>query len=195
MSNFNIKWNSALINKVISDFDNFCDSENISEGIATIAENKIAEILSGYSQVGLHTAYALYDEQTELYDTPLNLHVFVHCAPFFKVLSDEFSDKLHYTKEYDRNSGATGASKSVAEDSPISTETIETDEEASFSAEYPNASTRAGNQYSNKANSHDIVNDPRIEKEVIEFNVFGLNLTRICEKICRALTKEYIDVY
>ena len=175
-------------------------NEGFNANVVSILKNLCLSLLNDMKTMGCHVIGKWqYDEETKTWVEMSALTALFHMKlqkykPYLKVFSDEFVN-VSSTIQRVHSGSNDGVSRSASENSPITAAPITSAPTEASQWNIDNPNVKGGTQFNQHHSNTENVTDPRVQLEILKFNVDQLNLTTIANMIVRSVVEEYNTVY
>lgn len=195
---------NSVITLFSTAYDNWANplvsNEDFNENVVSVLKNLCLSLLNDMKTMGCHVIGKWqYDEETETWLDMSALSSLFHMKlqkykPYVKVFDNEFA-KISATILRSHSGSNDGVSRSASENSPITAAPITSAPTEASQWNIDNPNVKGGTQFNQHHSNTENVTDPRVQLEILKFNVDQLNLTTIANMIVRSVVEEYNTVY
>ena len=175
--------------------------DDVDTDVLTTLQSQIQMLFDTYVTLGCHVIGKWqYDEESEEYIAEADVFKALFALklqkykPYVKVFSDEFAN-ISSTIQRVHSGSNDGVSRSASENSPITAAPITNAPTEASHWNIDNPNVKGGTQFNQHHSNTENVTDPRVQLEILKFNVDQLNLTTIANMIVRSVVEEYNTVY
>lgn len=195
---------NTVVTMFTTAYDNWANplvsNEGFNANVVSILKNLCISLLNDMKTMGCHVIGKWqYDEETETWLEMSALSALFRMKlqkykPYVKVFDNEFA-KLSTTIQRVHSGSNDGVSRSASENSPITSQPITSAPIEASEWNLLNPDVKGGSQYNRHFADSENVIDPRVQLEILKFNVDQLNLTSIANMIVRSVVEEYNTIY
>lgn len=175
--------------------------EDVDEDVLSTLSSQIQLLFDTYVTLGCHVLGKWqYDTETQSFiaeDNALQALFALKLQkykPYITVFANEFAN-ISSTILRSHSGSNDGVSRSASENSPITAAPITSAPTEASAWNLANPNVKGGTQFNQHHSNTENVTDPRIQKEILKFNVDQLNLTTIANMIVRSVVEEYNTIY
>lgn len=195
---------NTVVTMFSTDYDAWANplvsNEGFNSDVVNILKNLCISLLNDMKTMGCHVIGKWqYDEETQSWVEQSALSALFHMKlqkykPYVKVFESEFV-KLSATIQRVHSGSNDGVSRSASENSPITAQPITSAPTEASQWNIDNPNVKGGTQFNQHHSNTENVTDPRVQLEILKFNVDQLNLTTIANMIVRSVVEEYNTIY